>query len=160
MIADSDFASTAAGIALQQGELAKQMKKAASALLTVAILQTLFGFLMYFLLRTPIEEGRINGTIFLGTLFGIAALFWGLYFWARQNPFPATVVGFIVYVTLWALDFTVGVIQMSHAQANSPTAVSSPFNGIILKAIITVILFNGVKAGSKYRQIIQQTGNS
>ena len=55
--------------------MAKQMKKATGALLTVAILQTAFGTLVYFLLQSAIQQGRVNGTVLFGTLYGVAALF-------------------------------------------------------------------------------------
>jgi hypothetical protein len=157
IIGDADFASNPAGVALQQDELAKQIKKATNALLIVAVIQTGFGFLIYFLLQRSVQAGKVNGSVLLGTLFGVAALFWVLYFWAKQNPFPATLVGLVIYSTLWLADLTVGLMQMSHSHDTAATG-SSPFNGIVLRIIIIGILFNGVKAGAKYRQLMQQSG--
>lgn len=157
IIGDADFASNPAGVAFQQDELAKQMKKATNALLIVAVIQTGFGFLLYFLLQRSVQQGKVNGPVLLGTLFGVAALFWILYFWAKQSPFPATVVGLVIYSTLWLADLTVSLIQMSHSQGNT-TPGAGPFNGIILRIIIIAVLFNGVKAGAKYRQLMQQSG--
>src|SRR5947209_2868350 len=77
VVGEQDFAATAAGKALQTDELHKQMKKAAGALLAVAIIQTGFGLLLYFLLQTAIKQGRVNGPVLLGTVFGVAVLFWG-----------------------------------------------------------------------------------
>lgn len=59
IIGDADFASNPAGVAFQQDELAKQMKKATNALLIVAVIQTGFGFLLYFLVQRSIQQGKV-----------------------------------------------------------------------------------------------------
>jgi hypothetical protein len=158
VVGQNDLASTAAGVALQTDELHTQMKKASGALLAVAIIQTAFGALMYFLMRDAIQRGRVNGPVLLGTIFGIAALFWGLFIWARSNPFPAAIVGLVVYITLWVLDMVVAAVQASHSNAPG-AAAASPFNGIVMRLIIIAVLFNAVKAGAKYRQLMRQQGD-
>jgi hypothetical protein len=57
------------------------------------------------------------------------------------------------------LDVSVSVIQASRSP-NNASATTSPFSGIIVRLIIIAILFNGVKAGVKYRQLMRQSGTS
>jgi hypothetical protein len=158
VVSDARLPSTAAGMSMHRDELAKQMKTATRTLLAVAIVQTFFGVVLYLMLRDAIAQGTVNFPVLGGTVFGVAILFFILYFWGRSNPFPATVVGLVVYVTLWVLDITVGVIQMSRGASTPGGAMTGPFNGIILKIIIVVVLVKGVKAGMKYNELSRQGG--
>jgi hypothetical protein len=141
-----DVASTAAGFEVQTAELQKTTKKAANTLLVVAIMQALFGLVVYGINQQAISRGQINGPLLLGSLFGVAVLFLGLYFWARSSPFPAAIVGLVVYASLWALDVIVA-IGSGHVQ--------TAFNGIIIKILIVVALTNAVKAGVRHRELMR-----
>ena len=70
-------------------------------------------------------------------------VFFALYFWARKQPLPASIVGLLVYVTMHLLDAIA-----------DPTAIA---RGIIMKIIIIAILVNAIQAGVKYRQLQRQS---
>ena len=132
------FAATGAGRALQSEELHKQAKKAAGALLAVAIIQAVFGALVVFVILPKDIPAETRGVVMV-SVFGIAAVFFALYFWARRQPLPASIVGLILFVTIHLLD----------ALAD-PTALA---RGVIMKIIIIVILVNAIQAGVKHRQL-------
>ncbi|HEY2586648.1 MAG TPA: zinc ribbon domain-containing protein [Tepidisphaeraceae bacterium] len=158
VIAGQAVAATSAGMKLQVDELHKQLKKAAGALLWVAILQTLFGALIYFLVHNATAArapAAVDATSVV--IFGIAAVFWALYFWARVNPLPAAIVGLVIYVTLWALDFIVALAAMGNAPAGQAGALAAnPFRGIVIKIIIIAILVRAIKAGQQHRKLLRQ----
>ena len=132
------FAGTDAGRSLQGAELEKQAKKAAGALLAVAVIQSVFGAIVVFALM-PNNVPAQTRNIVMVSVFGIAAVFFALYFWARKQPLPASIVGLVVFVTLHVLD-----------------AIADPaalLRGIIMKVIIIAILVNAIQAGVKYRQL-------
>ena len=141
MTSADGFAATGAGRNLQSEELHKQAKKAAGALLAVAIIQAAFGALFVFALM-PREVPAETRNIILVSVFGIAAVFFALYFWARKQPLPASIVGLILFVTVHLLD-----------------AVADPaalVRGLLMKIIIIAILVNAIQAGVKYRQLQRQ----
>jgi len=109
------------------------MKRSFGALLAVAILQTLATALIFGL------TGDVVTTLVVGV---IAALFYGLAFWSRQQPFPAAVTGLVVLVTLWLIDF-----------ALDPASIA---RDIIIKAIILLVLIRAVQAGITHRKLTRQ----
>ena len=136
------FAGTGVGRSLQADELSKQAKKAAGALLAVAIIQVVFGAIVVFALM-PANVPQQTRNIVMVSVFGIAAVFFALYFWARKQPLPASIVGLVLFVTMHLLD----------ALAD-PTALA---RGILMKIIIVVILVNAIQAGVKHRQLQRQS---
>jgi len=131
------FAGTDAGRSLQAAELQKQAKKAAGALLAVAIIQAIVGTIVVFALPNNVPEKARN--IVMVSVFGIAVVFFALYFWARKQPLPAAIVGLVLFVTMHLLD-----------------AIADPaalVRGIIMKIIIIAILVNAIQAGVKFRQL-------
>jgi hypothetical protein len=135
------FAGTGVGRTLQAAELEKQSKKAAGALLAVAIIQAAFGALMVFVLL-PKNVPDQTRNIVMVSVFGIAAVFFALYFWARRQPLPASIVGLVLFVTMHLLDAIA-----------DPTALA---RGLIMKVIVIAILVNAIKAGIKYRELKRQ----
>ena len=131
------FAGTGVGRTLQAAELHKQAKKAAGALLAVAILQTVVGAIVLVALGNTVPAPLRNAAMV--QVFGIAAVFFGLYAWARKQPLPAAIVGLIVYVTL----------NLIYGIMNPETLVQ----GIIVKLIIIGVLVSAIQAGVKYRQL-------
>lgn len=95
VVTDGGFATTRAGEALQSAELASKAKAAAGALLAVAVLQTLAAVLMNFVLGSRME-GFEASTATIVVMFGVAACFYGLWWWARTNPLPAAIVGLVL----------------------------------------------------------------
>jgi hypothetical protein len=121
---------TDAGRTLQGAELEKELKKATRALLAVAIMQVLFGGLLLVLsMATNAGDAvdlpgqslpkSLSAAVFV-SVFTIGAIFFGLYFWARKSPFPAAIVGLVLFLTVHALDALA-----------SPAALG---RGIIIKA--------------------------
>jgi uncharacterized Zn finger protein (UPF0148 family) len=156
IVAGAQFASTAAGQKLQSDELHKQAKRAAGALLAVAIIQTAFGALVVGVLEASGSPAAAKVVPTLAvTVFGVAAIFWGLYFWARRSPFPAAIVGLVVYVSLWLLDLIAYASAASKSGGKTPLG-AGPFNGIIVRIIIIVVLLNAIKAGARHRQLLRQ----
>lgn len=137
----SGFAATGIGRNLQSEELQKQAKKAAGALLAVAIIQAAFGALVIFVIL-PKDIPAQTRNVLMVSVFGIAAVFFALYFWARRQPLPASIVGLVLFITVHLLD----AIQ-------DPTALA---RGLIMKIIIIVMLVNAIQAGVKYRQLQRQ----
>lgn len=139
MVTDS-MASTSAGRQLVSDELQKNLKKAKNALLAVAIIQTLFGLLIFGVVKSRLPAGQ--APVLLITLFGIAALFYGLYFWARRSPLPAAIVGLILFITLHLVDAIADPTQLAR--------------GLIMKIIIVVMLVQAIQAGVKYKRLLPQ----
>lgn len=135
------FAATGAGRALQSDELNKQARKAAGALLAVAIIQAVFGALLIFVLM-PKDFPADQRNIVMVSVFGIAAVFFALYFWARKQPLPAAIVGLALFITMHLLDAIA-----------DPAALG---RGLIMKIIIIVILVQAIQAGVKHRQLQRQ----
>ena len=92
IVTSGERANSSAGLVVQSEDLHSQVKKAAGALLAVAILQALFGTCL--LLAGPMASEFItiegSQTAVFVSVYGIAVLFFGLYLWARKSPFPAT----------------------------------------------------------------------
>jgi hypothetical protein len=147
LVQGDQVASTDAGYALQTEQLAKQAKKSFGALLTVAILQTVFGAVIVAVSSNaqPIAGGTQQGAeqVSVGvlsiTVFGIATVFFGLAFWARKNPLPASIVGLVLFVSVHLLDALV-----------DPTSI---IRGILVKIIIISILVKAISAGVRHRAL-------
>ncbi|MEW6249262.1 MAG: zinc ribbon domain-containing protein [Planctomycetota bacterium] len=141
-VVDDSELQTAAGRTLRGAELQKQLKKASGALLAVAILQAVFGGLLFVIGGALLGgEGKLPPAVFVG-VFVIAAIFFGLYIWARRSPFPAALAGLVVYLTVHLLD----------AIADPTTLV----RGLIVKIIIILILVRAISAGAKYRALMRE----
>ncbi len=149
VITAADYASTGSGRTLQAEELLKQTKKACGALTTVAVLQTIFGALIVFTASQgqslgPIKTEGVDIKILSLFVFGLAAVFFGLAFWARKSPFPAAITGLVVFVTVHLLDAIA-----------DPTAI---IRGILIKIVIVVILSRAISAGVKYKAMLKTQG--
>jgi len=136
------FAASDVGRNLQSEELRKKAKTASGALLAVAILQTLGALVLPALLSSTGEAAREEVVVMAVILGVIAAIFYGLWLWARQSPYPAAIVGLVLLVSLWLLDALI-----------DPTAL---VRGIIIKIIILVVLIRAVKAGAEHRALKKQ----
>jgi hypothetical protein len=141
----SGLASTEAGQSLQAQELQKKVKTAATALLVVAVLQTLATVIFAGIYASQGDSGELAGItadpLVIGVLGAIAALFYGLYFWARKNPLPAAIVGLVVITTLYFLDFLADPASL--------------VRGIIIKAIVIIMLVQAVTAGAQHRKLMR-----
>ncbi len=134
-----EFATSAAGQALQAAELLKQAKAAFGALLAVAVLLGMGALLFWAVGQSgtvPATDDLRATVLITGTL---AALFFGLAFWARKQPFPAAVTGLTIFVTL----------QLVAAVMNPATI--APW--LVFKVIIILVLVRAVKAGAQHRKL-------
>lgn len=139
-----DMPVTRAGGALVGEELQKQMKRASIALLIVAILQTLMGPVLLMVEKTKQEKanpGMVYEVSPLGyaIVFGIAAIFWALFFWARKAPLPAAITGLVVFISLHLVDAVMDPTQLAR--------------GICMKIFVIVALVQAIQAALKYRQL-------
>lgn len=145
IVTGADMATTEAGQELQSRELAKQARKAAGALLAVAILQAIFGTIILFGMGAFADDAPDNGinAAVIGSVYGIAVVFFALYLWARKSPLPAAIVGLVVFVSLHSFEAVV-----------DPTSLG---RGIIVKIIIIVVLVKAIQAGIQYRKLSQES---
>jgi hypothetical protein len=144
LVKEGDAAATATGLAVQSAQLEMKARKAAGALLAVAILQTVFGTLLILMAK----QGRGFMGIELGTpvfvaVFGLAAVFFCLYLWARRKPLPAAIAGLVLFVTVHVLDAVV-----------DPNAL---WRGILVKIIVIVVLVKAIQAGVQHRKLVRES---
>ncbi|MGZ9124713.1 MAG: zinc-ribbon domain-containing protein [Candidatus Binatia bacterium] len=142
LVTDTVIPSTAAGRQLVSEELQRYAKKAKNALLAVAIIQCVFGLIIYGVASANLPSGQSLPPIVLITIFGIGAIFFGLYAWARHSPLPAAIVGLTLFVTMHLVDGLVDPTQFGR--------------GIIMKVIIVVMLVQAIQAGIKYKRLLPQ----
>jgi hypothetical protein len=142
IVTEAALPSTAAGRQLLGAELQKHLKKAKGALLTVAVMQTIFGALIIGVSKATLPAGETVPAVLVITLVGIAAIFYGLYAWARRSPLPAAIVGLILFVTLHLIDALADPRQITR--------------GLIVKVIIVAMLAQAIQAGVKYKRLLPQ----
>jgi hypothetical protein len=145
IVQEGEYAATDAGAALQSDLLQKDLKKTTGALLAVAILQVVVGTFV-----VVVSSGRevlgtqakaANPAVPALSVYTIGAIFFGLYFWARKSPYPAAIVGLVVFVTVHLLDALV-----------DPAAL---LRGIVVKVIVIAVLVNAIKAGARHRELLR-----
>jgi hypothetical protein len=151
---------TAAGQQFVSDDLTKQTKRAANMLLVVAILQLVCGALIVVILSNALPKGRKSGNVpvFIIVQLGVAALFFGLYFWARRSPLPACIVGLVVYCTLVVINMINAISNLAHTQANQPTRGIGGLGIGWLDIVIIALLAQGISAGLKHRRLVAQQG--
>jgi DNA-binding transcriptional regulator of glucitol operon len=136
------------GKQLRTEQLAKTMRKAAGALLAVAIIQTIFGPVALWLAKSQLEREN-PGMVFqikpIGyvIVWGLAAVFYALYFWARSSPFPAAIVGLVLFVSAHVA-----------AAIADPTTLAK---GWLVKIIVVVVLAQAISAGAQHRRIMSES---
>jgi len=114
----------------------ERVKKARTALIIVGAFQVLGTVFMFALGNTD--------EVTAGIMFGVAAVFFGLAWWASKNPFGAAVVGLVLFVTIHLGDAVL-----------DPTAI---YKGIIVKVIVVVILVKAIRDGLAYRAFQKSRG--
>ena len=142
VVTGQDLPATETGQTLQAEEMKKQAKKAAGALLAVAIIQVIFGtvVLMAPRLMEQAIDVEIDPTAYV-FVYGIGVVFFGLYLWARRAPFPAAIVGLVLFLSIHLLDAVA-----------DPRAIA---RGILVKVIIVVVLVKAIQAGGRHRQLLK-----
>jgi len=121
----------------------KQIKHARYAILAVGILTILFTIFTHYELisRHRSNSGQALAAILISYALGIG--FFGLFVWARKNPYAASLTALIIYIT-----------NIIIAAGMDPRSLPS---GLIVKIIIIAALVNGVKSGLDYNRE-QQSG--
>lgn len=135
---------TSAGRQLVGDDLRKTMKKAFTALMIVAVLQTFFGPVLLMVQKSKMERENPDMVYTIepwayAVVFGIALLFWVLALWARRNPLPAAITGLVVFVTLHVIEAVA-----------DPTSI---VKGFLMKIIVVVMLVAAIKAGIQHRKL-------
>jgi hypothetical protein len=138
LVTDSVLPASDGARQLVSEELKKNLKKAKGALLTVAILQTIVGAVLFAATRANPDFPPVVAF----TVLGMGGIYFGLYAWARHQPLPAAIVGLILYITMHLLDGLQDPRQFAR--------------GIILKVIIVVLLVQAIQAGLKYKRMMAQ----
>lgn len=129
-------ASERAADEIEADALLLEVKKAQSAMLLVAIVQSIAA--VFLVLMNTVD------TITTVVLVLIAALFFGLWAWAKHKPLAAAIVGLMVFVSLHLADAIV-----------DPTAL---VRGIVLKIVVVVMLARAISAGIKHREFVRERG--
>jgi hypothetical protein len=164
IVDDSSFASTTAGQILQSEDLHKQAKRAASALLTVAIIQTVstgLGILITSSNRRALPVAQ--NPILLGMAV-IAVVFWGLYIWSRFQPLPAAIVGLVLYVTMKVIELVLAIVTGTIGRPSGSNGLGNGFGGGYggtgiswITIVVIVVLSQAISAGLKYRKLQNAT---
>lgn len=132
----------------------KQIREARLAILLVAILTIGVAIFYWFQLQSEMAKVNSNPDLFLiekavtaakAAIFGtliVGLLFIGLFFWAKKNPFGASLIALIIYIT-----------NLVVAAAIDPETIPK---GILLKVIIILVLGRGVQTGLAHRKLVNQ----
>jgi len=115
-----------------------EVKKAQSAMLLVAVVQMIA--IVFLVLMNSAD------TITTVVMVVIAALFFGLWAWAKHNPLAAAIAGLVVFVSLHLADAIA-----------DPTAL---LRGVVLKIVVVVMLVRAISAGIKHREFVRERGLS
>jgi hypothetical protein len=156
IVAGNQFATTTVGQELQADALHKKAKKAAGALLAVAIIQTVVTGILVAVVYNTRARAEINYAVVVGMAI-VAIVFWGLWLWSRKQPLPAAIAGLALYGTLVAINVITSVSQLAQQGAGAPR--SGPFGGIgigWLDIVIIAVLAQGITAGAQHRKLMQQ----
>ncbi|MBK9385409.1 MAG: zinc ribbon domain-containing protein [Planctomycetes bacterium] len=147
---------------VEKSDRTRRVRRAAKVILWLGIMFCLGGLALGFLTKREAEKARealsesyepeevieIEGeewvvrdllaqidlevALVFGIHFGLAALMFGLYFWARRAPLPATITALSVYL----------VVQVGSAIVEP----KSLLQGLLFKAIAVAFLIGGIRA--------------
>jgi hypothetical protein len=117
-------------------EPGKRLQKSVGALLIVAILHTLFAFMVLSQARAAARQGASIDTRVLIEALSLPLAFYALAVWARWMPAIASLTGLALYLGVQVFD-----------------AIGQPgrlWQGIVIKVIIVLALVQAVRAGLAY----------
>jgi hypothetical protein len=139
--AQSGLASSHVGQSLQAEELRKLTRRAFTALIVVAVMQFLGAGLFLVVAQTAPKAKVSQPKLMMvaGIMSAIGVGFIILAIWARKNPLPAAITGFVILVTLWVMDMIADPMTL--------------LQGIILKIVIVAMLIRAIQAGLQYRKL-------
>jgi hypothetical protein len=154
VIAGTMLPTTEAGAALVGDQLGKQMYTSSWILLLVGVLQLAVAGVVLGLTWSHLPalrpEARLEVFLRLGILFAVAALFVGLFFWARFQPFPATVTGLCLYLAMMLFNIFAAVSE------GVATGKSNGFGVGCLDIVVIAVLVKGITAANQQRRLRQQ----
>jgi hypothetical protein len=139
--------------ALAERQHRKHLRSARQAIMLVAVLTLLVGAFVYYGVSTELEKARRDPTVtvdeqaaarlkmFATVPLVVGAVFIGLFFWAKRNPFGAALTALVIYIT----DFIVTV-------ALNPAFLTNVI-AIVVKVIIVLALLQGVRSGLAFRRL-------
>jgi drug/metabolite transporter (DMT)-like permease len=146
VVGGKEFASTSAGQKLQAEELHKQASRASRTFLYIGTILTILGiFFLYVSMSVPPGRQVQSPYIYWVYLFG-GVLFLGVGFWARINPLPATIVGFVAYLAATGF-YILRDVQTGHTEVIGQT--------LIIRLIVAFALLKAVGAGIRYRKLME-----
>jgi hypothetical protein len=111
--------------------------RASGGLFAVALVQFLCGCWGLAMVGSLAQGPAVMAALVV--LVGLTAVYVGLGFWARYQPLPPAVLGLVIYVLL----------NLAFCLMDPDTGL----RGIIVKGILVVVLFQGVRAGLRYQGI-------
>lgn len=130
----------------------KHIRSARFAIMFVAIVTIGVSIFFWFKLKGEIEDippgflvdGAVKKAIAfqkvaVASTFFLGLVFSGLFFWAKKNPFGASLTALIIYAT--------SILVQAGIEP------STLVNGIIIKVIIVLALVRGVQAGLAFKKL-------
>lgn len=159
VVTDARNIQTSAARDLMTAELTKKIKNASNSLIAVGLLSWLMGGVVYLIMQGTKQPEAVKALqIAIAIQGGMGAAFIGLYFWSRKNPLPATLTGFIIYLTLVIINVVSTAIQ--RASDKSAGSGIGGFGIGWLDIVILAFLVSGVKASLDCREINRQRNAS
>lgn len=115
--------------------------------MVVAVLTFIGGAFQWYVFRAAFEalefdpdpEAAAYVKMLLAVPFIVGFVYLGLFFWAKTNPFGATLTALIIFVTNILLSAAI-----------DPSTVAK---GMILKVIIIFALLSGVRSGLAFKRL-------
>ena len=142
---------------LASAQHGSEIRGARIAIMVVAILTLIVATVQWNLLTAEINKIRANpvmvvdesvvseARLILGAVFAVGFLFIGLFFWAKRNPFAATLTALVIYLGNWLITAVI-----------DPTYI---MKGIIVKLIIVGCLVKGVQAAIAHKALDEFRAN-
>lgn len=87
-----------------------------------------------------VRHDRNQVKLLLGVNIGLAAIYLGLFFWARRNPLAATVTALILFITVIAIN---AVLE--------PATLAQ---GILVKILFIAALAAAISAAQRERKLV------
>ena len=134
----SDYYTGYQELQLQAAEL--HVKKARNALFAVAAINLVVGLILY-------SASNILTGATVGILVLISAIFAGLGFLTKKQPFTAIIIGLVIYIGLWLLDIIVAGGEQI-------------IRGILVRGIIIYFLVTGVKHAREAERLRRELGTN
>ncbi|MBI5360335.1 MAG: hypothetical protein HZA48_07100 [Planctomycetes bacterium] len=114
------------------------IKSGRGAILAVTIILAITGIFLI----TASDRREEDGTAAAIAVFIIAGVFFALWFWAKIQPFPASLTAFILFISLIGINI-----------AFDPTTLAQ---GFLVKIVILSLLLRAITSSYKYKRLIEE----